>query len=1073
MASATRRGRLLDVRPGEWPRTIALFGHLFVVIATLIILKSVSSALFLKRLDPASLPYLYIGSAVVVSAVVALSTRFIDRVPRRVLILVTTLVFVASIGLFWIWLRRHSGNWVYPALYLWVEVYGTVMTIQFWTFAGDLLTGMQGRRLFGFVGAGGVVGSILGGALVSATADPLGSENMLLLAGALLLGIPPFLVLAARGGLPPARTLSRDPNEPTGRAAADYLRANRYPWVLAGIAFATAVGTTLIDYQFKIFAAEAAHTDASLTKFFGQYNLVGGVVSLLLQLFVTGVVLNRVGILAAVAFTPLVLTAGTGLVLFWPTLTAVFVLKLLDSALGHSIDLSGKQLLYVPLPERLAGTIQTFIEGVVGRVGLGFTGAILPPLAFLLSKIELSWVTLGFLVLWLAFALSIRQSYRAALHKALTEEGFRPRSDLRAQLDVTTLRELIGVLKSGDEERVLLALDFLDQTDVDIAPYLQQLLEMPSPEVHRRALQNVVAKEDRDAIEVIAGMLGRLPADITAEAVEAIGRLAPEQAAGLIRRFLAHADPSVRGAAIRAVLADGRWDADDVAALERFEEMLGESVGDCETCRVEAARALADPHLRAYRYYLLHYLRDGSEQVQRSAIRAAAETRDPAYLPILVERTLPRATRETAIRALAGYGEPLLPELDGHYAAAAGWKRLRTSLVRVAGAIGSDEAAGFLLGRVKFGNSWERYDLIKELNRIRARRPDARLDPQLVQDAIFREAEDYYRNAHYLVQLGYPERDHLLMDALLGRLALATERVSRLLALVYPPEVIFTIYRGAAGRNVRIASNAQELLDSLIDRPTIKRLILPLFGDAPVERTVAAGGEQFAFVSRSVEAVLREIVEHSPGWPRLCALYFAGDPGVPELRPLLEWVAREDGDRDAREAAQLALRRLQGERSEGGFVDTLVEKVLFLKSVDLFSGLSGEHLTELASALKQARFAAGEMLFDEGDPGDSLYIIASGRVQLLYGGEPMTTVDRGAPIGELGAVDGGPRMMKGVAATDVEAYVLSERDLAEILQDNAEIARSLLRSLASRVRVYLHRDLRAQATANAAGGAAR
>jgi HEAT repeat protein len=1058
--------RFVDLRPGEGPRVTALFGHLLIVIATLIVLKSVASALFLKRVDPASLPYLYIGSAIVVSVVLSLSARFIDRVPRRWLIVGTTLAFAISLTLLWSVLRQRHGDWIYAALYLWVEVYATVMTIQFWTFAGDVFTGRQGRRLFGLIGAGGVIGSILGGALVNFTASPLGTENLLLLAVGLLLGILPLMALASRGGLPPARVVEPEPggDSRTRHPALAYFRTHRYPWLLAGITFTAAVGTTLIDYQFKIFAAEAARTDAGLTRFFGQYNLVGGVVSLLLQLFVTSIVLGRIGILAAVALTPLVLATASCMVLLWPTLTAVFVLKLLDSALGHSVDLAGRQLLYIPLPERLAGALQSLIDGVVGRIGLGFTGAILPPLAFLLSKDQLSWVTLGFLGLWFLLSLGVRKGYPAALQSAIQEEGFRPRFDPRARLDVTTLRELTRVFDTKDEARILVALDFVDQTNMDLTPYLQKLLETPSSEVRRRALQNVMEKGDRAAIDVIGGMLGSLPIDVTAEAVEAIGRIAPTEGTRLIRPFLAHDDPRVRGAAIRAVLADGHWDAADLQALERFEDMLAESVGECDTCRLETARALADPHLSAYRHYLLFYLRDGSPQVQQAAIAAAGETRDRIYVPMLLDRTLTRATHEAAIRALAAYGEPLLPVLEEQYEASTGWKRLRKNVVRIVGTIGTDAAADFLLRQVKFATSWERYDLIKELNRIRARRADAALNGQLIQDAIFRDAEDYYRNAHYLVQLGHPARQHVLMEALQERLAFATERVSRLLALIYPPDIIFRIYRGIAGRNVRMASNAHELLDSLIDRPTLKRLILPLFDDKPIERTVAAAEGQFAFVSRSVGAVLREIVEHSARWPRLCALYFAGDQGVSELRALLEWIAREDADDEARLTARLGLRLLDGTHPAEGFMETLVQKALFLKSVDLFSDLRGEDLVELADALEEIRFPAGQTLFEEGEAGDSLYIVASGKVDLYYGGELMQSLGRGAPLGELGAVDGGPRMMKCVAASDVEAYMLGERALSEVLLDNAEIARSLLRNLASRVRVYLHRELRGQAS---------
>lgn len=1061
MAVGARPASFFNVRPGEWPQVLALFGHYLAVIAALIILKSVGSALFLKRLDPASLPYLYIAGAVVVSVVVALTARFIDRLPRRTLIVATTAFFLTNVALFWKLLRTTHADLVYPALYLWVEVFATVMATQFWTFAGDIFTGRQGRRLFGIIGAGGVVGSILGGAAVSLLAEPLGSENLLLVAGALLLVIVPLVVVSTRGGATPARPHQLDRGARHIRETLDYFKAHRYPWLLAGMVFATVVATTLIDYQFKIIAAEASRSDTGLTKFFGQYNLLAGFLSLLLQLFVTSFVLGRLGVFAAIMLTPLGLVLGTSGFLMAPGLGAIFLLKLLDSALGHSVDISGKQLLYVPLPERLSGTMLSFIDGVVGRIGLGFAGILLLPLAFLLTTIQLSYVTLGFLGVWIVLALRTRTEYREALQASLREWGFRPVFDRHVRLDRTTFGELERALRSGDEGQALVALDFLEQTDVDPSPYLKDLLETPSTEVHSRALRIVTDKGGRNAVDVILGMLGSMPLQVTAEAVEAVGKLAPEHAAQLIRPFLEHGDPRVRGAAIRAVLADGRWDADDLEALKRFEEMLAGACGDRELCRQEAAGALADDDLSSYRYYLLHYLRDGSLEVQRAAIEAAAQTRELDYLPILLEKTLRRETREAAIDAIASYGETLLPVLDEHYEAAASWKRLRKNLIRIFSEIGTSPAADTLLKKIKFANSWERYDLIKALNKIRAQRPDVHLDDGLIQEAILRESEDYFRNTHYLVQLGHP-LEHILLDSLSDRLVYATERVSRLLALIYPPNVIFSIYRGIHGRSLRTASNAHELLENLIDRPDLKRVVLPLFDDLPPDRTLAVADEQFTFVSRSAEAVLEEIVAHSARWLRLCALYFVGDRGVRELRPLLEWTAREDADEEARLVAQRALALLDGSpTARDGAMDTLVEKVLFLKEVEIFSGLMAEDLTELAGYLKEVTFAEGETIFEEGDRGDALYVVSSGRVDLYNAGRLTESRGPHASLGDLSAVDQGPRTFGAVAGTEVQALQIGELELAEILQENAEISRMMLRVLAGRVRRYLQLELQA------------
>ncbi|MBA2566104.1 MAG: cyclic nucleotide-binding domain-containing protein [Gemmatimonadetes bacterium] len=1058
------RESLFQVRPGELSRVVALFGHLLVVIAALIVLKSVGSALFLKRLEPDNLPYLYIGSALTVSAVISLSTRFIDRVPRRLLIVGTTLFFVLSLVAFRQIVHRPHGDLVYPILYLWVEVYATVMATQFWTFAGDLFTGRQGRRLFGLIGAGGVIGSILGGIIVSFLAEPLGGENLLLVAGGLLLPIPALVFFATRGGAAPARPTRRDRNERYVRASLAYFREHRYPWLLASMVFVTVVATTFIDYQFKILAAEASRSAAGLTKFFGQYNLIGGILSLVCQLFVTSFVLNRLGVFAAVMLMPTVLIAASAVLLLSPGLAAVFVIKLLDSALSHSVDLSGKQLLYVPLPERLSGTLLSFIDGLVGRVGLGFAGMLLIPLVFLLSTAQLGAVTFGFLVVWALLAFRTRREYREALQTSLREGGFRPVFDAQAQLDRTTTTELVRALESGDESQVLVALDFIEQTDLDFSPYLRRLLLMRSPEIHVRALRHAADRRERADLDIILGMLGTLPPEVTPVAVEAIAQLAPDQAAALIRPFLNHRDPRIRGAAIRAVLSDGRWDANDLEAMRRFEEMLAGACEDPEQCRLEAARSLADRHLASYRWYLLHFLRDGSPEVQRAAIASAGRAGERHYLPILLSKTLSRHTREPAVDALAAYGDEAIPFLDDVFESAVGWKRLRKNVIRALSEIGSARAADVLLDKIRLASSSERYDLIKALNKIRDRRPDVVFDDSLVGDALFREAEDYYRNAHYLVQLGAPERTHLLITSLSERLIFTTERVSRLLALLYPPAIMSSIYRGVHGRNVRRASNAHELLDTLIDQPDRKRLVLPLFDDLPPQDTIAAAEGQFTFVSRSVPAVLEEIVGHSAPWLRICALYFAGDQGVTELRPLLEWTAREDADEEARRSAQLALVMLEnGLRTHvgGSAMETLVEKVLFLKEVEIFAGLMAEDLTELAGYLRPVSFAEGETIFEESESGDALYIIRSGRVDLHYNGRRTESRGPQASLGELSAVDQGPRTFTAIAGTTVEAFEIGELELAEILNENAEISRTMLRVLAGRVRRYLQLELAA------------
>jgi len=69
-------------------------------------------------------------------------------------------------------------------------------------------------------------------------------------------------------------------------------------------------------------------------------------------------------------------------------------------------------------------------------------------------------------------------------------------------------------------------------------------------------------------------------------------------------------------------------------------------------------------------------------------------------------------------------------------------------------------------------------------------------------------------------------------------------------------------------------------------------------------------------------------------------------------------------------------------------VITTVEKVLFLKSIDLFRGLPGEELAQIAEIAEEVPVDAEGHVFSEGDPGDSLYIVVEGKVRVFRGERP-------------------------------------------------------------------------------------
>lgn len=129
-----------------------------------------------------------------------------------------------------------------------------------------------------------------------------------------------------------------------------------------------------------------------------------------------------------------------------------------------------------------------------------------------------------------------------------------------------------------------------------------------------------------------------------------------------------------------------------------------------------------------------------------------------------------------------------------------------------------------------------------------------------------------------------------------------------------------------------------------------------------------------------------------------------------------------------------------------------------LAACRLFAGLDGVTLDQLALALRSRRFRRGEVIFHEGDPGDALFIVASGTVKILLpsedGGEPaiLTTIEPGGFFGELALLDGAPRSASAVAIGPTETLVLRRDTFERLVDDQPALRRVLLSALAQEIR---------------------
>lgn len=129
-----------------------------------------------------------------------------------------------------------------------------------------------------------------------------------------------------------------------------------------------------------------------------------------------------------------------------------------------------------------------------------------------------------------------------------------------------------------------------------------------------------------------------------------------------------------------------------------------------------------------------------------------------------------------------------------------------------------------------------------------------------------------------------------------------------------------------------------------------------------------------------------------------------------------------------------------------------VEKVLFLKSIDLFSQIPGEALARVAQIAEEVDFAPKETVLTEGELGDSLYLIVEGRVEVFKGDRLVVELGPRECVGEMAILDSEPRSATVKALTAVRALEIEREDFYELMNEKMEIARGVIKVLTRRLR---------------------
>lgn len=408
-------GRVVDVRRGEAAGLIWAFAYFFTLLYGYYLLRPLREEMGIRG-DPTKLHWVFTGTFVAMLAAVPLYSALVARVPRRRAVPWVYRFFVLHLLVFWALVRADAATtWVARTFFVWVSVYNLFVVSVFWSLLADLFTSAQGKRLFGFVAAGGTAGALLGSATVAWLAGRLGVANLVLLSAV-------FLELAARCAASLARWARRTPaaggavprqgeGALGGSAWGGFASVGRSPYLLGVGAqiLLFSLGSTFLYFNLARTVAAAFPDPAGRAALFAKVDLAVNLLALGTQSFATGRIVAAIGLGGALASVPALTAAGFGLSAALPSFWTLGAFQTVRRALHFAVDRPAREVLFTVVPPEDKYKAKSFLDTFVYRggdalagwmhAGLAGLGLALPALS--LAGIPFALASSG-LALWLA-----------------------------------------------------------------------------------------------------------------------------------------------------------------------------------------------------------------------------------------------------------------------------------------------------------------------------------------------------------------------------------------------------------------------------------------------------------------------------------------------------------------------------------------------------------------------------------------------------------------------------------------------------------------------------------------------
>lgn len=419
-------GIFAEVHAGEGRLSLLMTLNIFLILTAYYIAKVVREPLILAGGGAEVKAYSAALQAIVLIGAVNLYSLMVARFDRRRLLNIVVLFFTLCFVAFY-FLGLANTKYLGVIYFVWVGVFSLTVIAQFWSFANDIYTPAEGKRLFAIIAFGGSAGAVAGAKLAEILLDAIGIYELLLVSAGLLLVsllITNYVESRkhARTELRAKQGFAPESETPMSKSGAfKVVFRYRYLLLIAFMILLTNWVNTTGEYILGNVVSKAAQVSVSgiadvdaakaaekvyIGKFYGDYFFYVNLLGFLLQLFVVSRVVKYLGIRVAIMVLPVIALGGYVLIAFTPMISLIRLAKTAENASDYSLNNTARQMLFLPTTREQKYKAKVAIDSFFVRAGdvlsavLVYAG--LHWLSFSLAQFAL--VNLVLVAVWLLIA---------------------------------------------------------------------------------------------------------------------------------------------------------------------------------------------------------------------------------------------------------------------------------------------------------------------------------------------------------------------------------------------------------------------------------------------------------------------------------------------------------------------------------------------------------------------------------------------------------------------------------------------------------------------------------------------